>query len=233
MSAAWLLTVLALSGIGIGAVVGQSRGASSRMAAAGGGVLSGMCLFWLIPEIAHACGWPIAFVLVAGVCGALVLLDAVLIRAGHSPRQGLIGPLLAATAVHSFLDGWSVRAVSVEPLANIAVPIGLALHKLPEGVALGWISRKPAQASHRALMLCGAAEVVTVAGAWIEPHVRHSGVQAFGSWWSAAVLGAVAGSFLFVGIHALLPERRNMAVVAIFLASFASVAALALLKVRI
>ena len=49
MTAAWLLTGLAVLGIVIGSLLGQSRMLSLHFAAAGGGLLSGISLFWLIP----------------------------------------------------------------------------------------------------------------------------------------------------------------------------------------
>jgi zinc transporter ZupT len=230
MPAAWLITVLALCGIFIGALLGQSRGPTSQLAAAGGGLLFGICVFWLVPEIAETSGWFGAIGLAIAVGGGLVLLDRYLVHIGRSPRHGVVGPLLAATAVHSFLDGWSVRALSIQPLANVAVPIGLALHKLPEGLALGWVSRRSFQNTSTAVLAACGVEMLTIAGAWVEPHAERSGSETFGPWWTAVVLAIVAGSFLFLGFHTVVPERKNAGVTPIFVGTFLIVGALAFLK---
>jgi zinc transporter ZupT len=127
--------------------------------------------------------------------------------------------LLAATAVHSFLDGWSVRALSGQPLTNVAVTLGLALHKVPEGLALGWIARRASSSTARAALAAGAVELLTLAGAFIEPRANESGSLTFGTWWTAGVLTVISGSFLFLGFHALWPSWRRPGVVVVFVTS--------------
>ncbi len=230
MAAAWLLTVLALIGVFIGASLIASRTPSAHVAAAGGGLLFGISLFWLVPEIAGLSGWVMACGLTAAVCGCLLLFDRLLLHTGHSPRHGVIGPFLAATAVHSFLDGWSIRALSVQPLASVAVATGLALHKVPEGLALGWITRKSLERKWVAVAAATLVELATLLGAWTEPRARQTGVQTFGEWWIAVVLAIVAGSFLFVGFHATVAERKKAGVVPVFAATFVLPGLIALLK---
>lgn len=233
MAAAWLLTLLALAGAAIGLFMGQSRALSSHLAAAGGGLLFGISLFWLVPEIAETSGWTLAFVLALAACCALAALDIFLTHTGHSPRHGVIGPFLAATAVHSFLDGWSVQALAVQPLANVAAPVGLALHKIPEGVALGWVARKSLSSTPRAIAASAGVELLTLAGAFIEPAADHSGSARFGEWWTAGVLAIIAGSFLFLGFHSVLPVRKRTGVLGVFIATLAAVGAVALLESRL
>jgi len=230
MAAAWLLTVLALTGILAGSMLGRSRMLSAHLAAAGGGLLFGICLFWLMPEIAETAGWGPALGVALVSCVLLLGLDRYLTHTGRSPRHGVVGPLLIATAVHSFLDGWSVRAVAVHPLAGVAVPIGLALHKLPEGLALGWITRKAMKSSAQAVLASGSVELLTLLGAWTEPRADRSGVAAFGPWWTGMVLAIVAGSFLFLGFHTVVPERRKTGVVPVFLGSFCFMGVVAWMK---
>lgn len=218
MAVAWLLTLLALGGIAVGVLMGQARALSAHFGAAGGGLLFGIALFWLAPEMAETVGWFPAFGLVLLACGAMLLLDRILLHAGHSPRQGVIGPLLAATAVHSFLDGWSLRIFSGQALTDVAVPVGLALHKIPEGLALGWITRKSMSSTSKAVAASAAVEFLTVMGAFIEPWANQSGAAAFGAWWTLSVLAVISGSFLFVGVHVLLPSWKRPGVAAVFLA---------------
>jgi zinc transporter ZupT len=232
MAIAWMLTLLACAGIGVGVLLGSSGRLSDHLAAAGGGLLFGISLFRIIPEIAESSGWLMAVALSAVACCGLIALDRILIHTGHSPRHGVMGPLLAAAAAHSFLDGWSVRALSVQPFANIAVPLGLALHKLPEGIALGWIVRRSTSKRFQSGVIAGAVEMMTIVGAWVEPRANASGTAAFGMWWSDAVLAIIAGGFLFLGVHALVPARTRRGVVPIFLAAVAITAALALVRAR-
>ena len=219
MTAAWLLTSLAVLGIAIGAMLGQSRALSIHLAAAGGGLLSGISLFWLIPEIAQGAGWVPAVAFPLGLSVALWAGDRYLLHKGHSLRHGFITPLMAATAVHSLLDGWSIRALEVQPMASLAVLLGLALHKLPEGLALGWITRNALHSTGRAVLFCSLAETLTVAGAWVEPKVAASGVEIFGTKATAAMLMLVAGSFLFLGSHTVVPNRKKAGIVPIFVSA--------------
>lgn len=219
MAVAWLLTLLALAGVIAGVRLGQARTLSSHIAAAGGGLLFGIALFWVVPEIAEISGWAAAYLLPLLVGCMLAAADWLLVHTRHSPRQGVIGPLLAATAVHSFLDGWSVRAFSGQPLTNVAVPIGLALHKIPEGLALGWVARRASSSLWQAAAAAGAVELLTLVGAVVEPRANRSGSLTFGVWWNAGVLAVISGSFLFLGFHALWPSWKRPGVMIVFLAS--------------
>jgi zinc transporter ZupT len=131
--------------------------------------------------------------------------------------------LLTAAAIHSFLDGWSLRAVSNQQVANVVVPLGLALHKVPEGLALGWVTGHAFASRPKAIFFCFLAEAMTIAGALAEPRVDYSATRTFGAWWMAVVLAVIAGSFSFLGIHAVLPARRRAGVMAVFLATTLSV----------
>jgi zinc and cadmium transporter len=230
MAVAWALTLLAFAGIGAGLFLNHFVTLSDHLSAIGGGVLFGIALFWILPEIAESSGWVAAAVGAIAACGALAGLDRLLIHSGHSPRHGVVGPLLLATAVHSFLDGWSVRAFAIQPVANVAVPLGLALHKVPEGLALGWIVRRSFASTWRAAATAAGVELLTAAGAFIEPRANQSGAAAFGAWWSALVLAIIAGSFLFLGVHALAPARKRAGVVAVFVATLTVIGGIAFLR---
>ena len=221
MPVAWLLTALAVAGAMAGALMGQVRALSYHFGAAGGGLLTGVAVFWLIPEIAERSGWTIAIVLAVFVCGVMLLLDRFLAHGEHAPGHAVMGPLLAAAAVHSFFDGWSVRVFFGHGLADVAVPIGLAMHKVPEGAALGWLTRKSLNSISKAVVVSAAVESVTLLGAFVEPRLNHSGVAEFGLWWTAVVLAIIAGGFLFLGCHALWLDRKRPRVLIVFLVTLA------------
>jgi len=230
MAVPWLLTLVALLGVCAGLSLGQSRTFSSHLAAAGGGLLLGISLFWLLPEVAETAGWLLGVLMAVVACCALGLLDRQLGQPDQAQGFGVVGPLLVGTVIHSFLDGWSVQAIARQRLADVAVPIGLALHKLPEGVALGWITRRTISPFWKAAMASSGAELVTLAGAFVEPKADQSGAAAFGPWWPAGVLAVISGSFLFLGFHAIWPNWKRLGVVLSFLATFFVVGCLGILE---
>lgn len=222
-----VLTLVAIAGVAIGVLLGQPKQLSNHLGAAGGGLLLGIALFWLLPEIAEELGWTRSLAMAASLCLVLTGLERTLMHSGHSLREGVAGPLLAVTAIHSFLDGWSVRAAAGGAVVNIAVPLGLALHKVPEGLALGWVTRRRFHSSVKAIAAGALAEIFTLAGAFAEPRAQRSGVYHFGIWWTATMLALIAGTFAFLGFHAVWPGRRDKGVVLVFLVTAATVGAAA------
>ncbi|HZS57003.1 MAG TPA: hypothetical protein VFA65_21535 [Bryobacteraceae bacterium] len=216
MTSAWLLTLLAIGGVVAGVLLGQTRVFSSQLGAAGGGLLFGIALFWVVPEIAVTSGWAGAAALALAGCVLVGAVDMLLMHTRNSPRTGAIGPLLAATAVHCFLDGWSVRALGGRPMTDVAVAVGLGLHKFPEGFALGWVMRRAALSVRKALLFGAAIELVTALAAYLEPRANGSGVATLGAWWTAGVLAVISGSFLYLGFHVVIPERHKPGVVPLF-----------------
>lgn len=227
MAVSSLVTLLALIGVWAGVFLGRDTARlSEHLAAAGGGLLSGIALFWLVPEIGQTSGRGAAIFATLGIAAALTVLDRILTHTGHSARHGVVWPLLAATAIHSVLDGWSIRLLGVQPLDNIAVALGLALHKIPEGAAVGWVAHRAMGSSRRAFFASGTAELFTLAGAFAEPALNASGSARFGVWWTTGVLSIIAGAFLFLSIHAIAPAWKRRDVMAVFLATLLLVGAL-------
>lgn len=237
-----LVTLFAYAGVMTGVFLGTSRHLSPQVMAIGGGLLFGTSLFWVFPEMVGSAGWLYSVLLLAaGVC-LLWIVDTFLFsicpscshkhdhRDCHQPPlHGFAGPLLAATAIHSFLDGWSVRVLAGDSLASWTAPAGLALHKIPEGLAIGLITRKSLASSWKAALAAMLVESCTLLGAWIEPAANRAGALQFGPLWTSCVLGAVAGSFLFLGYHTIHRGRRESGVVRAFSLTVALVAVAALI----
>lgn len=230
MAVAWLLTLLAIAGVFAGGFIGTGKIFSSQIAAAGGGLLFGIALFWVMPEIAEASNWLLAAALTMAACALVATVDSLLSHAGHSPRSGAIGPLLAATAVHCFLDGWSVRALGGRPLTSVAVATGLALHKVPEGFALGWVLRRASQTVTRAIALGAVVELFTALAAYIQPRANTSALSLLGNWWTTGVLAVIAGAFFYLGFHVVIPERHKRGVIPLFAGCLVLMACVAWLK---
>lgn len=229
MPLALLLTLLAVSGIVAGLFLGQSRGLSPQLLAVGGGLLFGISLFWVFPEMVESSGWLLAALLLTGGVAALWMVDrfifAICPSCSHNhdhehdchkpPLHGFALPLLIFTAVHSLLDGWSIRLLG-SGLISWAVVVGLALHKIPEGLALGIITRKSMTTAARAAAGAIGVESFTLLGAFIEPRVNQAGALRFGAIWTTCVLGLIAGSFLFLGYHTVHNRRKSLRVLTSF-----------------
>lgn len=230
MAIALLLTFLALIGAALGIVLGRSSLFSSYVAAAGGGLLFGICLFFLVPEIAEVSGWGAACGLTLVACLLLALIDHLFLHSRDTTTHFALGPILAATAIHSFLDGWSVRALGGMRMATVSASLGLGLHKLTEGLALGWITRQNLKQYWKAALAVTAAEAFTVLGGFVEPYANRTGFAAFGSWWTSTVVAIIGGSFLFLGIHTVMPNRRRPGVILVFTATLVLVGSVSMVR---
>src|SRR3569832_1989573 len=78
-----------------------------------GGLLGAIALFALIPETAEDIGWPVAVLAAVAGYGLLHLFDryGVPVCPSCSHSHGFSGPLVMATAVHAFVDGWGMVAI--------------------------------------------------------------------------------------------------------------------------
>ncbi|MEO7649501.1 MAG: ZIP family metal transporter [Bryobacteraceae bacterium] len=206
-----------------------------------GGLLIGVALFGLLPELAAALGWLRGGMLVAA--GYLLLLGvdryvyAVCPSCSHdhdhdscsTTLHGFAAPLISATALHAFLDGWSISAsqTSGQPDLRLALPLAVALHKIPEGIALGSILRVSVHSRLAAIGWCVIAELPTLLGGALAiaatPHL--------GARWMHYPLAVAGGCFLYLGYHAIHSEwRRRGAWAAAFVPAFCGGAAAAALQ---
>jgi len=203
------------------------------------GVLLGVALFGLVPELASDAGWAATLGLFAAGYGLLLAINRfawpVCPTCAHShdhsvcttELHGFAVPLVAAAALHSFLDGWSVVCVRQAPLGlRVAVPLAIALHKLPEGIALGGILRAAMRRRGLALACCLAAEGATLAGAltglWLAPHL--------GSGWTLYPLGLTAGWLVYLGYHAVHEEWKRRGAGPAFLSALTGAAGAAAIQ---
>lgn len=202
-----------------------------RMVPFSGGVLLGIAVFWVVPEMAEFFGWPGAILWVAAGFGALWVIDRYVypVCPSCSPTHdhdhcatrlhGFAAPLLLAAGLHSFLDGWTLPAAQQSDLGSAFV-FGIAFHKLPEGLALAVIVRAAVNSRSRALVGCAVAESMTIAGALLEIALApYLGMQ-----WVHGLLAIAGGSFLYLGYHAVHSEYRRRGAMPAFVPALTGVA---------
>lgn len=204
------------------------------------GVLLGVALFGLLPELALEFGWTRSVLLFAVGYGLLFFINRfaypVCPTCAHdhdhnscsTELHGFAGPLIAAASLHSFLDGWSVATAQLAvPLGlRVAVPLAVGLHKLPEGIALGAILRASVKSRAEATLWCAVAEGTTLAGGALgllmSPHL--------GSEWILYPLGITAGWLFYLGYHAVHEEWKRRGAKAAFISAATGVAGAAAIQ---
>ena len=238
VSSLLLITLVAIASAAAGVWMESTRGFSSQMVPFGGGVLIGIALFWVLPEMAEVLRWPVAVAWLAGGFALLWTMDRfvhpVCPACSHShehdqcdtPLHGFAAPLLAAAAIHSALDGWSLAVAQSSASVRGVLLIGLAFHKLPEGIALGVIARASLPNRLAALGWCAAAEAMTLAGGGAEhllapqlnPQILH------------VLLAIAGGGFLYLGGHAVHGDLRRRGPVPAFVPALTGIAGSSVLR---
>ncbi len=214
-----LATAVGLAGAALGLWLTGLRQRARAVVPFSAGVLLGVVLFGLVPELAEETGW---FATVAWfVLGYGLLLAVnrwvypVCPTCSHdhdhnscsTELHGMAGPLIAAAAVHSFMDGWSIAtAASASPFGlRVAVPLAISLHKLPEGIALGGILRAAVKKRGSAMWWCVVAEGATLVGALVglltESHLEIG--------WRFYPMGLTCGWLCYLGYHAVHEEWKR------------------------
>ena len=235
-----LAALIGIAGAALGLWLTGLRRRLQVMVPFSAGVLLGVALFGLVPELAGEAGWVASGLLFAA--GYLLLIGInrfaypVCPTCAHdhdhascaTELHGFAGPLIAASALHAFLDGWSIATVqSAAPLGlRVAVPLAVVLHKLPEGVALGGILRASMRNRTGAMGWCALAEGATLLGGVIgllmAPHL--------GTQWILYPLGVTAGWLFYLGFHAVHEEWKRRGAAPAFVSALAGAAGAAIIQ---
>lgn len=209
--------------IGIGcAVLGVSARLSAprRIVPFSGGLLMGIAVFGVLPELAERFRWGGGVALLAAGAGVLWVIGRyypVCPSCSHTHDHehcetvlhGFAGPLIAAASLHAFLDGLGVAASQQEGGGlGAAVVLVVILHKIPEGLALGVMLRAAMRSFPAALAWCVAVESGTFLGGVLESFVTGR----LGTDWVNYALALAGGSFLYLGFHAVHGEWRRRGV---------------------
>jgi zinc and cadmium transporter len=225
MQLSLMAALIGIAGACAGALASLAHGRARMLVPVSGGILLAVSLFSILPEMAGQSGWVRAGVLYA--CGYLVLyaidkyVHPVCPSCSHNHDHGhceveLHGfsvPLVAATAIHAFIDGWSMTVAQNAAAGSMrtTIPIAVLLHKIPEGLALGVMLRASLKSRGNAAVWGSAAELATAVGA-VVAMVLLPGTSPV---WTRDLLAAAGGTFLYLGFHAvhgalgwrLLPRR--------------------------
>lgn len=205
---------------------------SRRLVPFSGGLLLGIAAFWIMPEMAQFFGWIWVLAWVSAGFIALALMDRyvypVCPACSHThdhdqcstTLHGFAAPMLIAAGLHSFLDGWALSAVQQDAGLGALLVAGIAVHKLPEGLALGVITRAAMKTPAHAFAGCVMAESMTIVGAACEMALA-SHVSAR---WMNGLLAIAAGSFLYLGYHAIHGEYRRRGAMPAFMPALTGVA---------
>jgi zinc transporter ZupT len=231
---------LAIGAAGLGVWLGGARDRARLVVPFSAGVLLGVALFGLFPEMAGELGWTASMLLFASGYGILFAVNRYVYpvcpscshdhdhNACATVLHGFAAPLLVATAAHAFLDGWSMASVQgVAPLGiRLTVPLAVGLHKIPEGVAVGAILWASTRSRAAALVWSAVAESCTVAGGAVGLALA----PRLGSTWILYPLAVAGGCFFFLGFHAIHEEWKRRGPVPAFMPALTGVAGAAALQ---
>ncbi len=161
--------------------------------------------------------WPMAIVWIGTGAVMLALIDRFVypVCPACSPvhdhhhcetrLHGFATPLLAAASLHALLDGWSVVSAQERTSFGGMLLLGIAAHKVPEGLALGVIARASLASKAAAFAWCALAQSATLVGAVLAtlfaPQMSEAALH--------ILLAIAAGSFLYLGGHAIHGELQR------------------------
>lgn len=237
----WILLAVTLAGAGFGIGLGGAPGFSRRLLPFSGGVLAGVALFWIFPEIGERYGWPGALCGIAAGFALVWLVDrflyAVCPACSHTHDHadcsrrlhGFAAPLLAAASLHNFFDGWSLTLANQQASEGVraAVLAGIGIHKLPEGLALGVLFLAATGSAARAWISCalvqGCMWIGGLAALYAGPHLDAG--------WAGGLLAVAAGVFVYLGYHAIESECRARGLVTAWLPALTGAAGAAVLRI--
>jgi zinc transporter ZupT len=213
------LVLLALAGSLVGIKLSEKREWSQRVLPFSGGMLVGIAAFWMLPEIAHHSSWTSAWTGLAIGFGLLWLIDRYVYPVcptcsythdhGSCVQRlhGFAVPLLIASGLHSFFDGWSLAVSQEQGFEDLkfAFLAGIGAHKLPEGLALGALLAAALGTTAKALTGAAATQFMMIAGGTLAvvlaPHL--------GANWTVSFLSVAAGAFIYLGYHAIDSEYQR------------------------
>ncbi len=214
-----LIVAIALASAVAGVWMSGTPVLSRRLVPLSGALLVLVALVWVLPDLALHFGWAAGSAWMAGGLALLWFIDRYVYPVcpacsgthDHdvcpTRLHGFATPLVVAATLHSFLDGWGAMAAYPDAPGPMgaAVPLVIALHKIPEGLALGVILRASMSSRFSALVCAAAVQGATLFGGVVESVAA----TYLSPRWIGALLALAGGSFLYLGAHALHGELKR------------------------
>jgi zinc transporter ZupT len=214
-----VFTLVAASSAVFGAWLTSVPDISRRIVPFSGVVLILLSLFWVLPELISTFGWASGLGLMTGGFALLLVIDryvySVCPVCSHTHDHDLCSnslhgfetPLIMAAMLHGLFDGWALMAGQNGGAGALgsAISMGVAIHKLPEGLAMGVILRAAMKSRSRAVIWAVLTQSVLLVGAAME-----AAMSAYlGKWWVSVLLALGGGTFLYLGFHAVHGEWKQ------------------------
>ena len=188
-----------------------------RIVPLAGGLLAGVALCCVLPELAERSGWPVAL---AGTLAGAALLQAfnryiypVCPVCTHSDdhaecatsMHGFATPLLIAVGIHCVFDGWALALSQQAGLGDLrrTLLLGLLVHKIPEGLVLGFMLRAAMRTRWLALLGAAGSQSTMFVALLLPAGTAITNARA-NAWFALA-----NGSFLFLGAHAVHSQWKD------------------------
>jgi len=221
----WVLFGLNVVGTVAGIYAMRFRAVSGKFTAISAGIMVGVALFWIFPDMTRNSGMAPAAFAVTGALAALYAIDRFIYpvcpccahgnhrspSAGthHSNASGSSGtliPLVIAICIHNLFDGWTAAAAghAGSGLAS-GIVIGLFAHKIPEALVFGLMLRGASNARTFSLLSAGITSLAILAGGSAPSGLGVLSETAV----IAASLALACSSFLFLGGHIFVRQKRH------------------------
>jgi zinc and cadmium transporter len=203
------------------------------------GVLLGVVFFGLLPELVEEVGWSLTGIFFVTGYGLLFYINRfapICPSCSHNHAHdacetvlhGFAAPMIIASTLHSFFDGWAIATAQSASHQGIRLAVALAvvLHKIPEGIAMGAIVRAAVSSRSTALFWSVSAEAATLVGGIlglaIAPQLNTA--------WIAYPLALAAGWLFYLGAHAVHEEWKRRGPVPACMTALTGVAGAAALQ---
>jgi zinc transporter ZupT len=204
----------AAAGVWFAAIPDVSR----KMIPLSGALLAAISIFWVLPELAETFGWAAGTGLMLTGVAVIAAFDRyvhpICPACAHDHNHdacgtrlhGFASPLIIAALLHSLFDGWTFAA-GWGDVHSQSLSFGVAIHKLPEGIALGVILRAALKSRRNALAWAAVTQLATIVGGIFEI----TAAEQLGQRWITLLLAIGGGMFLYLGAHAMHGEWKRRA----------------------
>ncbi|HLH31539.1 MAG TPA: hypothetical protein VKY31_10070 [Terriglobia bacterium] len=191
-----------------------------------GGVLVGLSLFWILPDLAENAGWLVSVIGTAAGVVFLLLFDhyvypvcpfcALGVHQGHVHDEStphihhhhrhseVTWPLLVAGFVHNFFDGWMLELAHAGGPVTNALSWGFGAHKILESFAIGLLAAAFTSKAARGLGVILLVQAAFAAGsiAILFVHGLNQGIIEI-------CIGSAGATLMFFGLSALRAEWQS------------------------